>query len=76
MIWHRHPVCRHVSLFFEMSVEGVRNVAKTESADGRRADGVDRRAERRIDNVVEVFIVVGAARIRTISGKNLKKVLT
>ena len=53
-----------------MSVEGVRNVAKTESADGRRADGVDRRAERRIDNVVEVFIVVGAARIRTISGKN------
>ena len=69
MIGHWHPVCGHISLFFEMSVEGGRDVAKSESANGRRADGVDGCAERRVDDVVELVFVVAVSRIRTISEK-------
>ena len=56
MIRHWLPVGRHVPLLLEVSVEDVGDVSEPEGAHGRPADGVDRGAERGVDQVVEVLV--------------------
>ena len=71
VIGNRLPVCRHVPLLLEVSVENVGDVSKPERAHGRPANRVDRRAERGVDQVIEVVIVavVAVTGIRAVSRK-------
>jgi hypothetical protein len=68
VIRYWHPVCRHVALFLEMSVERGRDVLQAERTDGRGSDRVDRGAERRVNNVIELVVVI-ATRIWSIPVK-------
>ena len=58
VIRHGHPVCRHVSLFLEVSVERSRDVLQTEGADGRSTDRVDGGAKRRVNDIIKLVVIV------------------